>query len=68
MWIDITDREPENMQMVLVCVYFKISERRIVAYGHREGEEWAVTDFYGNSRIERSNVTHWMPIPEPPKE
>lgn len=54
-WIPVTERLPDDMKRVLV--YSKIQGIR--------------TDFlchYGSGWYRTTLVTHWMPLPEPPKE
>ena len=57
-WIPVTERLPEGMKPVIVC---RSGER--VQHGYKDvGDWWKV---YG-TRVKK--VTHWMPLPEPPKE
>jgi hypothetical protein len=56
-WIDMKERTPEYMDVVLICVW---------NFGH------VVTAQYGGSGNEFSigdhwyKATHWMPLPSPP--
>ena len=63
-WIPVTERLPEDLQNVLV-----IDEGRVTIghcehyYGEEEGDvEWHDILHYP------AGPTHWMPLPEPPKE
>ena len=57
-WISVNDRLPERMQPVIVC-----RDNGKVEQGYRDvGDWWKV---YGTRT---KKVTHWMPLPEPPKE
>jgi len=66
-WISVKDRAPEDGKIVLVtdgriigissCYSEDESHRYIINFGYYIGNE---------AHIE--NVTHWMPLPEPPKE
>jgi|TARA_R110000850_G_scaffold105926_13_gene217138 hypothetical protein len=57
-WISVDDMfKPEEGQSVLVC-YGKGSMRVAQSYG---------TLFYMGSSYHMTEVTHWMPLPEPPK-
>ena len=56
-WISVKDRLPDNEERVLVAVdsdksYTKIDTDRMVC---RQWVRWGMS------------VTHWMPLPEPPK-
>ena len=56
-WISVEDRLPDNEERVLVAVdsdksYTKIDTDRMV---YRQWVRWGMS------------VTHWMPLPEPPK-
>lgn len=60
-WISVNKQLPETYIEVLVC--FKADGTNIIAFVNRFGK-WknASTDNF----IE-SEITHWMPLPEPPK-
>ena len=62
-WIPVTERLPEGMEWVL-CVC-KDGEAHILCYDYIM-DDW---DIYGrpNSCYAKGFVTHWMPLPEPPK-
>ena len=61
-WIPVTERLPGICESVLVCFDFM------------GGKAVKVSDRYGKSGLLWSGipsdckVTHWMPLPEPPKE
>ena len=59
-WIPVTERLPEKGEEVLVVDRFGFIEMGFVKetiYGHKY---WL--------GCEGDDVTHWMPLPEPPKE
>lgn len=64
-WIPVTERLPQNYISVLV---YLPGERPLPtvheAYIGGDGE-WHSSVVYG---VENEGVTHWMPMPEPPKE
>ena len=64
-WIPVSEppREPGIYQ---VFGYDKDWERTKVWYGQFSGYDWFVYNIYGDGM--RFDVTHWMPLPEPPKE
>ena len=59
-WISVNDRLPKSNTMVLVFV------RGYADIGWYDGEhdEWRT----GMITLDNSEITHWMPLPEPPKE
>lgn len=60
-WISVKERLPERFEPVLVCREKNGSP--YVEQGHKDvGEWWKV---YGTRT---KQVTHWMPLPEPPEE
>ena len=64
-WIPVSERLPENRDYVLVCTKNKF-------YGTRHISKVSKAYFgdgkwYGQGGC-WTNVTHWMPMPQPPKE
>lgn len=64
-WISVKDRLPQNRQRVLVCNkdenYPIVSRYRDLSLDENCGyDEWL-------SPAGECKVTHWMPLPEPPK-
>ena len=58
LWIPVTDRLPQDDEDVLVWVN---GTHRDMAY--RDEGVW-----YDEEHNHLKNITHWMPLPEPPKE
>ena len=63
-WISVNDRLPEYDKWGLV------TDGTYVQEGRREktdssGEHWQVRNAV---TIESKKITHWMPLPEPPKD
>ena len=54
-WVSVEDRLPKPFENVIVFRDGKIS------IDYNEGNGWFAYDFNGK------RVTHWMPIPQPPK-
>ena len=51
-WISVKDRLPEHGQLVLVC-----------------GDYWNIEKYpHWSGTFDCPGVTHWMPLPDPPKE
>ena len=60
-WIPVTERMPQPFQAVIVCRK-KGKGEYVVEQGFKDvGDWWKV---YGTRT---KNVTHWMPLPEPPE-
>ena len=62
-WIPVTERLPERNGEYLVCTihdFYKTTKVAKASFKSNSG------GFYGNGG-HWSNVTHWMPLPEPPK-
>lgn len=57
-WIPVTERLPKHMQPVLVC-----RNDGKVEQGYKDVNDW--WKVYGTRT---KKITHWMPLPEPPKE
>ena len=71
-WISVKDRLPENDQLVLVCEdnMTKMSVYHSGIYEH-ENETWEIYEKHCCGQLPlyytNADVTHWMPLPEPPK-
>ena len=64
-WVSVEDRLPErNLDNALILISFKGKYLYYVAYF--EDGKWYVPNMYGRDCLK--DVTHWMPLPEPPKE
>ena len=57
-WISVKDRLPETEDHVLCCTQSKKGDQNIVRGYYRQDGIWV-------SGM-NSNVTHWMPLPDPP--
>lgn len=55
-WIPVTERLPREMETV------------IVTDGKNVGYSFCVNDYGTLDFYSPWNITHWMPLPEPPKE
>ena len=58
-WISVKDRLPEKWEDVLICNCYSEVDTDMI-WENPSGS----FEFY----FEGGNVTHWMPLPEPPKE
>ncbi len=69
-WISVEDRLPEIDKQVLVMLGDNKPPCEGVMIGRRHCGtclNWTVTNSYG-SALQTGKVSHWMPLPEPPKE
>lgn len=65
-WISVKDELPDKNQDVLIYRGNYIEDMMHV-YTYLGNNEWE--DEYGYwSRTDDEGITHWMPLPEPPKE
>lgn len=71
-WISVEERMPKYNEDVLVfrpSMAMKIVVTRYNGYYGEDDEEWHEGwEFYGFDNKGRLVITHWMPMPEPPKE
>jgi hypothetical protein len=79
-WIPVTERMPDTMEDKSaysgwsaeiapsddVLCYLGSEKRQTVAWYSHTFEEWTTVD--ENTVYKYGEVTHWMPLPEPPKE
>ena len=56
-WIPVTERLPEDDRQVLACTR---KGKAFSAHYDYKWKSWAVSNTV--------KITHWMPLPEPPKE
>ena len=62
-WISVEERLPPENQPVLVYIMSKMSDWKCVLIDMMWRGEWVE-----NPDRETHDITHWMPLPEPPKE
>jgi len=64
-WINVNDKLPKEGELVLV---WKESDIMPESYDPATGAYSFFSDgVWGNEENDDWNVTHWMPVPEPPK-
>jgi hypothetical protein len=62
-WISVKDRLPENRDDVLLCrKWWNEIRNPQMGWYNEVSRSW-----FDLSNREIHNVTHWMPLPEPPK-
>lgn len=64
-WISVKDRMPDLNTYVLICLIGALSGNTLMKVDytlkyHNNAIEWKHTS--------ENAVTHWMPLPEPPKD
>lgn len=59
-WISVDDRLPEAYNEVLVFAKYGLIE---ICYFHNGENIWV----HGCGHFDREDITHWMPLPEFPK-
>ena len=62
-WIPCSERLPEGVSRCLVCRFDYVTKTRFIDILWFEAGAWW-NRLYGGDFA----VTHWMPLPEPPKE
>lgn len=71
-WISVKDRLPEDNKPVLCFVIDTTGEGRTYVIGSCEHSEFWFLKIGDNKRFSfpymQIKVTHWQPLPEPPKE
>lgn len=63
-WVSVKDRLPEDFADVIVWLGGMLPSKTQVRFWHPKFKTWESA--FGNS-VPESGVTHWMPLPEPPK-
>ena len=65
-WISVKDRLPENRDDVLVCrTWWNETRNPQIGWYNDVAQEWQILDSDGYYPC--GKVTHWMPLPQPPK-
>jgi len=72
-WIPVTERLPRGRREYLCICGFGESEKQycdvLIFHPEQNAENGYVTGpHFSNEGMEGMRVTHWMPLPEPPKE
>jgi len=66
-WIPVTERLPEEHKDVLAIAQWKDNHEVTICYGRKYKTRWYLLSEPGEL-LKGFDVTHWMPLPEPPKE
>ena len=68
-WVSVKERLPDSNHLVLCCAIGSL--RPTYGWYHDNIGKWTVNDEpnHNYTKVDRiSFVTHWQPLPEPPKE
>lgn len=68
-WISVKDGLPENRDYVLVCCTMKVTNK--IDYINAVTMAFVCEEGFVDVELDETiteGVTHWMPLPEPPKE
>lgn len=64
-WIPVRDRLPDDKERYLICIE---GGRDEIAYYQPVGDKFSNYEpFWQGSSCRFTSVTHWQPLPEPPK-
>lgn len=67
-WISVKDRLPEDGQSCIYVIHIPKKNEWKLDYGEWQAEENVFYGEYIDYRDLNWTLTHWMPLPEPPKE
>lgn len=72
-WISVKEKLPPQGKPVLVfnkdrgCAFIG-TKWNTGAYKSKTLDSWITYDIDGTNRVDPEDITHWMPLPEPPKQ
>ena len=64
-WVSVEEKLPEDRGDVLVMAYWHECWQVMVGWYNEIHRHWRIITLYGEK--ETTGVTHWMPLPKPPK-
>ena len=64
-WISVEERLPDSQADVLVVAFWHECWQTMIGWHSDDGKKWRVLTPHGERDL--GGVTHWMPLPEPPK-
>ena len=65
-WVSVEERLPGSQEDVLVVAFWHECWQTMIGWHSDAGKKWRVITPHGER--EPGGVTHWMPLPDPPKE
>lgn len=72
-WIPVTERLPDNdyrkhwKERHYYLVRLQHGQMRVARYGYKKYDWWVDSHDCVLSKDHHTEVTHWMPLPQPPK-
>lgn len=67
-WIPVAEQLPGDNQDVLVMVHWRDYQEDMMCYGRKSKTRWFLWNGELAEIFNGFDVTHWMPLPQPPKE
>lgn len=67
-WIPVTERLPDIGKDVLVMVHWRDYSEDMMCYGRKYKTRWYLWNGELGELLKGFDITHWMPLPDPPKE
>lgn len=73
-WISVKDRLPEGIDTVLIAMYTNqnyepsIVEPAYMGFDENKNRVWKGYSIKGTIFINDKDITHWMPLPNPPEK
>ena len=64
-WISVKDRLPDDETPILLKLEKEILKSNMHSGYYKEGKPFIVASVFA---FDAPKITHWMPLPEPPKE
>ena len=71
-WISVKDRLPDEDDINDYLI--TDGKRCFVGFYHHKAKGWDnftlgwIQEYYADGEVDDIEITHWMPLPEPPKE
>ena len=69
-WISVEDRSPPYGDPVIISIKGVVQNVTYILDGCDDTRDWFEPYFFDHDDVAKcwwNNVTHWMPLPEPPK-
>lgn len=71
-WISVKDRYPENGQSIKIKIWDDLNDCECIVEAkfidYEDYRSWTIEKEFYKERKLIARPTHWMPLPNPPKE